>query len=458
MRHKDELPERERLLVEAAQAGTITAQREALRGLLERFPDYWPGAWDYANLLVHWAPYLGSSYDEARTALENVVTLNPRFASAWQHLFWLAASQRDSGRAGVALDSMARLVDPGDMHWAFDLTYFRALNDAVHTGGVVSAEHERQMIQMVRTLAARVPQASWALTGSFTEFGFPAFQIRLNRRVLQSGPARQHAADLHLGTAMAWAARGAWDSAAVDLDEAVRLTTDLRDLLRAYGLSVMGVFLGGWNTDRAVARGAAATRVFALGPSDDRAELAWLDGLLCYARSDRAGLVRARARLQRSRSSETLLLDRSLRGFERMLQGDRAGAARTLERLEFDAGEQGAVGRYGAAHPYLSALDRLEASRWLLAVGDTMAAARLLTWYEATIPGDAYRADLPNRVAEPFALLERARIEVAQGRGDAAAFHYRLLAAVYDLPSSSQGSAMVAEALGALRRLPQARR
>jgi hypothetical protein len=96
---------------------TVTERVEALDALIRRYPSYWPAAWNLANLHVHWSPFLGHSVADARTGLERVVTLNPRFASAWHHLLWIAPLQGDYDRARTALETLERLVDPAEHRW-----------------------------------------------------------------------------------------------------------------------------------------------------------------------------------------------------------------------------------------------------------------------------------------------------------------------------------------------------
>ena len=97
---------------------------------------------------------------------------------------------------------------------------------------------------------------------------------------------------------------------------------------------------------------------------------------------------------------------------------------------------------------YLTALDRLAASRWLLEAGDTAQAARLLTWNEAW-------AGVSGVVGSSFAgvaYLERARIEQARGKQALAREYYREFLLRYDMPTSRLRH-LVVEAQTALGRL-----
>ena len=102
-------------------------------------------------------------------------------------------------------------------------------------------------------------------------------------------------------------------------------------------------------------------------------------------------------------------------------------------------------------HPYLTGVNRIIASRWLLAAGDTTRAARLLTWHEA-IGNDGPHAAHANALLAPFAYLARARILEAQGQRAAAHAHYARFLSNYDAPVQAH-RLLVDEASAALERL-----
>ena len=456
IRHRDELPPPDRLLIEAGLESSVTSMTEALTALIDRYPTYWPAAWSLANLHVHWSPHVGRPLADARTGLERVVALNPRFATAWHHLFWITAFQGDLARARTAFETLERLVDPAELRWEVTLGDFRTGLEALEGGGDVSPEREAEVTDVIRRVAARVPGLSAGLAGGFIPYGLTEFQIRLNRRLLGSRPVRSHAADLRMGITMAWATRGAWDSVAVELDAWMRLSTDPRDPLRGYGLRMLGVVLGGWGPERVGSLRRAAAEGVAAGGPDERAELAWLDGILAHARSDASALDDARDRIRSSGATHAGVLAGSLDGFRQALSGDETAAARTLERIELDAGERWSAAAYAGRHPYLSAVNRLHAGRWLIAAGDTAAAARLLEWYHG-IPGTraSFRDTYATFAVLPLVLTELARIAEARGRAEEAADHRRRIVRYYDLPSSPQGAALLEEAKSALARAPE---
>jgi hypothetical protein len=100
-------------------------------------------------------------------------------------------------------------------------------------------------------------------------------------------------------------------------------------------------------------------------------------------------------------------------------------------------------------HPYITAIHRPAAARWMLDAGDTLQALRLLRWHEAIVRSDA---SAPSRLVEPLALFERARLEESLGRFEAAGEHYGAFLERYDLPPAVHRR-LVAEAGAAVDRL-----
>jgi len=108
--------------------------------------------------------------------------------------------------------------------------------------------------------------------------------------------------------------------------------------------------------------------------------------------------------------------------------------------------------RGGCDHPFVPAVDRLLAARWLSAAGDLTQAARLLKWNEAIWPRPYCGADPIERAVSPLASLEQGRVEEARGRDEAARAHYEEFLAQYDMPVAAHRH-LVDEARAALRRL-----
>ena len=113
--------------------------------------------------------------------------------------------------------------------------------------------------------------------------------------------------------------------------------------------------------------------------------------------------------------------------------------------MEWERAEQLSDGFFAQ---YLTALDRLAASRWLLEAGDTAQAARLLTWNEAW----GGTSGTVGSMFASHAYLERARIEDARGNVPLAQEYYQEFLLRYDMPTPKQRH-LVDEAREALARL-----
>jgi hypothetical protein len=139
------------------------------------------------------------------------------------------------------------------------------------------------------------------------------------------------------------------------------------------------------------------------------------------------------------------MLDSSLAAFAHELRGDRPRALALLVSLENDRY------RIDNVHPYLAGVHRMTASRWLAISGDTIGAARLLTWHEA-IGFRAPQVLHANALLAPFANLERAPLLQALGQRDAARELYERFLTIYDSPDPAH-QGLVAEARADLARM-----
>jgi hypothetical protein len=237
------------------------------------------------------------------------------------------------------------------------------------------------------------------------------------------------------------------------MEQWVRLSNEPRSALRAYGLGVLGVITGA--VDPApVWRWRPGSHPPEAGGADWLAERAWLDGVLAHAAGDTSGINRALRAQSTSSAHHADLLVPSLQALVEDARGHRTHAARALLALELSASERGHHQEAAQHHPYLAAVHRPLAARWLLEAGDTAEAFRLLPWHEAIL-ADGSRSTgraAANRVVEPLALFERARIEEAWGWRERAVDHYRELLERYDRPPARHAP-MVEESRSALRRI-----
>ncbi|HSJ31518.1 MAG TPA: serine/threonine-protein kinase [Longimicrobiales bacterium] len=427
--HRSAFPLRERLLIEAQMTDSMSVYLARVPALAERFREYWPAWWDYANRLVHDGALYGYTHAEARAALERTVNLNPGLDAAWSHLFWLAAADGDALVAERSLRELTRLR--ADRGTDGELRFYRYVHHLMRSNGRIDAALADSVARDAVEFGPD-PRPEWFDQG-LLRYGFAEATIDWAKRVFALDPPDPLAAATQRAIAGAWAARGAWESALVVADRYADGTADPAAALYAYRLAVVGLWAGGVDAvDVQRRRAALAPVAERLGPQP-RSELAWLDGVVAATLQDPGGLAAARVALRQLDALAAPLLDRSLRAFELVLQGNGGEAARTLVELERARGDHGSYRRLSDAHPYLTAVNRLTASRLLLALGDTTTAAGLLVFHEG-VPWPLPLTGHANYILAGPAYLERARIEEAAGRNDIARTYYNQFLRRYDAP------------------------
>jgi hypothetical protein len=443
--HRQEFPERDRLLIEARMAHNLRDQIALARAATQRFPGYWPAWLDYAELLVRRGPYAGVPLAEAQAPLERAVRLNPRLLPAWDHLMWVALTERDTVTSGRVIARLERLgYDSAAMsRGGFEImVFYRYLDHLARSAQVAdSAEVDDVAKLFVR---GSTPEEG-RFQGGMSRYGFHRSRVELGHRILSAQSLTKQQSAFEWGEiATTWASRGAWDSSLVAADRATGIAPNPGRVLFAYRLAAVGAWLEEVNPSAVVARRASDAHALEQLPPPGRAELAWVDGLLAMARRDAAGLARARAGLRLVVTPTAALVDSSLLAYELDLAGKRSRAIEVLTALE--------RGRYepNGRHPYRAGVNRLVLSRWLRAAGRPGEAARLLTWNEAVV-SDVQTAHA-NAMLAGVAYLERARIEEAAGQRALARDYYQQFLRRYDMPAPPQRH-LVDEARSAVARL-----
>ncbi|HEX4683386.1 MAG TPA: serine/threonine-protein kinase [Gemmatimonadaceae bacterium] len=445
--HRADFSAPDRLLIESRLASTLADRHARLEALVERFPEYWPGWFELGELRVRLMPFAGIALPGTEVLFERTVALNPAFVPAWDRLLLIAIDRRDTALSARAIDALRRhgydstsLADD-----RFDmLLLYRHFDHLARTGGVSDPA-------MLDTVARQLAGAGYRPSADgmperlngIARYGFDQARIDLAVRELK----------LRLTTtsfewqviANSWATRGAWDTALVAAESAARLNLEPASGLLGYRLATVGVWLRAVPSSRAVAWRARAASAYDRLRPEDRAELAWVDGVFAVATHDAVALTRARDALRRGRAPDTPLLDSSLFAFSRELAGDRRRAIAVMQALERDRY------RLSNRHPYLTGVDRLAASEWLASARELDQAARLLTWHEA-IGYPAPQAAHANALLAPIADLARARILEAQGQSDGARLLYHRFLERYDRPLEGQ-EGLVREARAAEARL-----
>lgn len=445
LEHRDALPARDRLYIEADYATLLHPEKpvsladwlHAKAAVVRQYPDYWWGQFDYADNLLHSGPLVGYSAEDAQRALERATVLMPRFAPAWEHLV-IASLGRDTAAAGRGLTALERLGasrPEGGAQTPYSwFTMWRALDKAQRRGGALEPAVSDTFARLLAPVRDPDPHQYYAVHTLW--FGFPQAVIDISGRVLRMGVPPEVARMHRKGIAMAWAARGAWDSALTVMETV--------SSWEAYRLAVIGAWLGGVASDSALTRRRGVPGHGQELAEADSAELFWLDGLLAAARRDRVGLTDALRALRGIRDSSGDLLEPTLAAHELSLRGREPTVGEALASFEEKVG--GAVHRY----PYLRSVNRLAASQWLLASGDTVRAASLLLWHEAEITSRE-----PQQVAgmlAGLAYLELGRIDAARGRPELGRRHLEQFLRRYDLPVPAHRH-LVKEARAALAQL-----
>jgi tetratricopeptide (TPR) repeat protein len=450
--HRHALPERDRLLIEAGMADRSSDYHARLRGITERFPDYWPGWWALSEYLAHTGPLLGTRDSDLRAALERTLALNPQMVSGLDHLFWVALWQRDtllSGRilrelTALGYDSISRDESGLDV-----LAFHRHLDALARSGGVIrDTAAAEAAVASLGVLTGPIDLHRFAFGAG--HYGFPRAQEEMQPFLARGAPPAVTSA-LQFGRAIAAAQRGAWSRALVTIDEVVAATPDPIWPLYRYRLAVVAAWLGAVDPDVAAAQRPAVVQVLGQLRPENRAELAWLDGLLGVVRSDVRALAAARRSLTGTDTVTAPFLDRSLAAFAAALAGRRSQAADSLVAIEHERAELGWSRWRSDSHPFLTAVNRLAAARWLVERGDAASAERLLTWHQAVLfpLRDTREA---NQIVEPLAYLEQARVAEAMGREAQARTYYERFLWRYDAPGPAHGH-LIDEARAALVRL-----
>ncbi len=444
---------RDSLLIAAEMANGLIESYERTKTAAERYPDYLNAWWVLSERLTHEAPLFGTTSRELRAALDHTLTLNPRMTSAWSHLFWLSLWERDTALADRIIKQLTALrYDTVSVEEVgFDeLAHYRYLADIIRGGGAPRDTMIREMgVRIHVAVPASIDPVSLGL--GITQYGLGREQVELSTRVVARRPVTSVAAGNYLAIAVAQAQRGAWDSSLVALDGYVGRVIDPNAPVYAYRMAVMAAWLGALTPEVATARRAAAARDSVHLPPAGRAELAWLDGILAVAKRDTVALATARLALRGADSVTAPMLDRSLAAFARSLRGDRDAAADSLVALERERADHG-LSRYRSdGHPFLTAVNRLAAARWLRERGKLGDAANLLAWHETVlVPMRLTRQ--ANAAVDALAYLESARVAESLGRKDVARDYYGRFLVRYDAPTARHRH-LVEEARQALDRL-----
>jgi tetratricopeptide (TPR) repeat protein/TolB-like protein len=428
LQHRFELPEPDRLLIEAVSSEQRSSQLAKLRSLIGRFPHYSEGWWSLANFLVHFGPYFGTTSEDSRAALERFLALNPGFAAGWDHLVWVAVLQGDSETAQNASTQARRLSQ--------EVATRREWNAVLDLRAHVSVDRRvspSRLEPAVELMTTSMPHIAEGLTIGFVADGSPLAQLQLNEAARSRASSTSLTIARWRGDALAWAARGNWTQAMQAADRWARASAGAEGKLGAYRLALAGHAWGGMPTGE-VPRHRPQPAGSTTWSASERAELAWLDGLYAYLHGDAGRIGTARRAVTGSGGAHAALLDRSLAGLALDLTHGRGPALAQLRSLDSEIVDVHALQKISESHPLLVITHRLYVGRWLRERGSPARAAELLSWHEA-IPGPPVLQAWNTSIGS-IALLERAEIARSMGDVEKARRYFARFLELYDQPAA----------------------
>jgi hypothetical protein len=442
--HRSELPEADRLVIEAEKllndslTRTLALGREATR----RFPDNWFAWFDYGDNLIHWASLLGVDPLEGDEAMRKALEIDSGLLEAWHHILINALARYDTLEAGALLDTLARLsTGPGPdkeierRRWQG----YKMLYDAECGRAPSSALIDSVAITMKAGVSVLPPPWLVALGD---------LQGQLDRRLLALGGDRSESLRAGRTETAVHALQGDWNSALSSTDAYAHLAVeDSGAHLLPFTTAVVGAWLGALDVEEARRRRAAAGQIAAIGGPQAQLEMAWLDGLLGYTERDHAQLDAARAAAGRIHDPGAALVASSLGALALALNNQTRQAGESLAALQWQQSER--LYREASGIPELVPISRLIAARFRLEAGDSAEALRLLRWTDGWFIHSS--ASWTYRLRGPIH-FERARIEEGLRQNSAARRDYELFLRYYVRPVPRLRP-MVDSAHAALRRL-----
>lgn len=432
-RHRFELPERERLLIDLELTEGLSERLRVGRLMTDRFPDFWPGLLEHGDDLIHTGPFLGYELVDALPYFERAVMLNKTLIPAWQHVIHFHMQRHDSAAVARVMDTLDRIGawEALEEGYGFDQRVWFALLADLKGTGRADPELLDAFVGAVQTIAS-VYGADRSL-GHLLMHDLPHHEVEVIKRLRAAGTT---GADLLRETyrveALAWVARGAWDSALSAADEFALRTSMPAGPLFSYRLATIGAVFGALDVRSAQDRRVAGLSELDAAEPRVKAEVAWVDGLLAFARADRRALRAAIDAVRTTGAEDAPVLVRALGAFQTSLEGEEADAGRALAGLEWERAER--LLDRDREHPYLTAVNRLAAARWLRSSGHFAEAERLLRFHEA-LSGDQTDPYLFNAALASLALAERAVLAAEVGDTSRELRYWERFLVRYDRPA-----------------------
>ena len=429
LRHIEDLPTPYREFAEATRLLRERRYEEHLglyEEVLAEHPTFWPVLMDYGDSLFGWGYLYGYSADDVIQAHLDCVDANPHVQECWMKLFIFsmgkdaAAFQRAYEYFDANLEQVTEVFS-GDWYSLKAHQFFR-LFMAYEEGDPPAAlmDSVTRGLDWLR-IGTPGPYAIW-------HAGTPQIFHDLQRRRQELGIDVEIPTEHLYWDAYAWAMRGAWDSTLVALDRYTRESSDDLAPLLAFKLTATGEWLGGvpaGTSDQYLPRAA----VVAEGIDDpeeraiEQAMLHYTGGVVAASRRDADAVRQAHRQLSAIDHPEARTAQRALAAYTLQLQGHVADAADSLYEVTW---------RRPPWRKHMVSINRLNASRWLLAAGDTTRATKLLASCQRAshIIPEFYE----NLLLAGHCYLELARIEEARDRDGLTRKYYWQFLKRYDSP------------------------
>ncbi len=430
--HIEDAPTPFREFAEARTRQNVTAEEslQLYQEILTEHPKFWPVVMDYADNLLFWGFLYGYSTDEVLQAQADCVDVNPHIQGCWVKLYAFsagkdaAAFQRGYEYFEANLEQIAAKAGPKNDPWYSPKTHqlmrlFTAYEEGEPPAALMdSVTRGLDWLRMAGELVGAFPKALWGA-------GAARMFHDLNQRRRELGIDVEIPPEHLYWDAYAWAMRGAWDSTMVVLDRYTRESSNDRAPLLAFKLTAIGEWLAALpagSSDSYLERAAAAAeRIEAVWEQAiERAMLFYTRGVLAASRQDSDALREADRQLSGIDHHVAKTAQRALAAYALQLRGSVAEAADSLYQVTWRPPRR------------MLSINRINASRWLLAAGDTAQATKLLFGCQRT--QQFMPEQLEMDILAGHCYLELARIEDARGRDGLARKYYRQFLKRYDSP------------------------
>lgn len=435
--HIEDAPTPYREFAEARMEGrSMEEQLQRFEQILSTHPRFWPVVMEYADNLAFGGYRYGYAAADVIQAHVDCVDVQPHLLGCWIKLLIFSA-----GKDAVALQRARDYLEARSLPepWGSSLPdQFTRLYLAYERGDPSAA-----------LLDSVARDRDWYPAGGSNPSlmtwlgGAPQIFHDLHRRRLESETDAEIPPARLYWDAYAWAMRGGWDSSLVALDRYTRESSDDRTPLLAFNLTATGEWLGDLPaaTSRRYLDGAiafAAAMEDKARRADHQAMIHSMSGILAASRGDESALREADRQLATIEGRMARRAQRVLAAYTLYLDGSVRKAGDSLYGASW-----GTPSMWGA-------INRINASRWLLATGDTVRATSLLKGCQwSGLFAASFQVDL---LLAGHCYLALARIEEALGRDGLARGYYRQFLKRYDSPVGALRPT-VEEARGAYERV-----